>query len=61
MVTTGAPEDDTVWVERWVGGVGSYSVRTFVAFALLGKAIEVEDMVEDTLLIGMSKVNPDWY
>ena len=59
VVTFGHPEeDDTIWVEKWVGGVGNYNVRTFVAFALMGKAGELEDLVEDTCFIGISTVDP---
>ena len=56
VVTTGKPEEDTVWVEKWVGGVGNYNVRTFVAFALMGRTEELKDMVDDTCLIGTSTV-----
>ena len=60
VVTTDNPEEDTIWVEKWVGGVGSYSVRTFAAFALMGKTIELMDIVDDTCLIGTSTVDPPW-
>jgi len=62
VVTTGTPEEDTIWVEKWMGGVGNYSVRTFVAFALMGRTIELMDMVDDddTHFIGTSTVDPLW-
>ena len=55
VVTTGKPEEDTIWVEKWVGGVGN--VRTFVAFALMGRTEELKDMVDDACLIGTSIVH----
>ena len=60
VVTTGTPEEDTIWVEKWVGGVGNYSVRTFVAFALMGKTGELMDMVDDTHFLGTSTLDSPW-
>jgi len=57
VVTTGIPEEDTIWVEKWVGGVGNYSVRTFVAFALMGRVVELMDIVDDTHLLCTSTVD----
>ena len=57
VVTTSSPEEDTIWVEKWVGGVGNYNVRTFVAFALMGRAADLEYMVDDTCLIGNSTMD----
>ena len=46
VVTCNLEEEDTAWVEKWVGGEGSHSVRTFVAFALMGESEDLEDIVD---------------
>lgn len=52
VVTCNLEEEDTAWVEKWVGGEGSHSVRTFVAFALMGESEDLEDIVDDTSFFG---------
>ena len=58
VVTCCHTKEEMIWVEKWAGGVGSCNVRTFVAFAIMGKAKHVEELVEDTCLIGISSVDP---
>ena len=53
LVTATNPREDTTWVERWEGGKGD-SARKFVSFAILSG--EFIDIVDDTLLIGLSNV-----